>query len=117
MPFKLLMPMVDVYVTNGGFGGVQFALANGVPVVAGGKTEDKPEIGNRITYGGCGIDLRTATPSPEHVRDAVRTVLGDPSYRQQATRIRDELDTHDAPSEAADLIERLALTGDPVHRT
>lgn len=116
VPFKPLMPMVDVYVTNGGFGGVQFALSNGVPVVAGGKTEDKAEIGNRITYSGCGIDLRTATPSPAQVGDAVRKVLADPAYREQARRIRTELAAKDAATEAVSLLERLAETGAPVLR-
>jgi UDP:flavonoid glycosyltransferase YjiC (YdhE family) len=32
VPFKPLLPHVDVYVTNGGFGGVHHALANGVPI-------------------------------------------------------------------------------------
>jgi UDP:flavonoid glycosyltransferase YjiC (YdhE family) len=29
-------------VTNGGYGGVQAALANGVPLVVAGATEEKP---------------------------------------------------------------------------
>lgn len=117
VPFKPLMPMVDVYVTNGGFGGVQFALSNGVPLVAAGKTEDKAEIGNRVTYSGCGINLKTATPTAQQVGDAVRTILADPSYRENARRIQAELSAKDAPAEAADLLERLAETRAPVLRT
>ncbi len=117
VPFKPLMPMVDVYVTNGGFGGVQFALSNGIPIVAGGKTEDKAEIGNRITYSGCGIDLKTATPSPEQVGDAVRKVLADPTYRERARRIQAELSAKNAPAEAASLLDRLAETKAPVLRS
>jgi UDP:flavonoid glycosyltransferase YjiC (YdhE family) len=33
IPFAALMPLVDAYVTNGGYGGVTIALANGVPVI------------------------------------------------------------------------------------
>ena len=43
IPFDQLLPHVDVMVTNGGFGGVQFALANGVPLVVAGTTEEKQE--------------------------------------------------------------------------
>ena len=32
-PWRALLPRVDVMVTNGGFGGVQFALANGAAIV------------------------------------------------------------------------------------
>jgi MGT family glycosyltransferase len=117
VPFKPLMPMVDVYVTNGGFGGVQYALSNGVPVVAAGKTEDKPEIGNRISYSGCGVNLRTSTPSPEQVAGAVRKILTDPRYRDKARVIQAELAQKDAPTEAASLLERLAETRAPVLRT
>jgi MGT family glycosyltransferase len=116
VPFKPLMPMVDVYVTNGGFGGVQFALANGVPVVAGGKTEDKAEIANRVAYSGCGINLKTATPTAQQVGEAVRKVLNDPSYRDSARRIQAELAAKDAATEAATLLERLAETKAPVLR-
>lgn len=117
VPFKPLMPMVDVYVTNGGFGGVQYALSNGVPVVSGGKTEDKAEISNRVAYSGCGINLKTATPTAEQVGEAVRTVLHDPVYRERAQRIQAELAAKDAATEAAMLLERLADTKAPVLRS
>ena len=117
VPFKPLMPMIDVYVTNGGFGGVQYALSNGVPVVSGGKTEDKAEISNRVAYSGCGINLKTATPTAEQVGDAVRKVLHDPAYRDHARRIQAELAAKDAATEAATLLERLAETRAPVLRS
>ena len=117
VPFKPLMPMVDVYVTNGGFGGVQYALSNGVPVVTGGKTEDKAEISNRVAYSGCGINLKTATPAAEQVGDAVRKVLHDPAYREHARRIQAELSAKDAATEAVTLLERLAETKAPVLRS
>jgi UDP:flavonoid glycosyltransferase YjiC (YdhE family) len=114
VPFKPLLPYVDVYVTNGGFGGVQFALANGVPIVAGGTTEDKPEIANRIAYSGVGINLKTNKPTPEQVRTAVTTILTNPQYRHKAQNIQTELSHHDAPREAALLLEQLAATKQPI---
>ena len=114
VPFDRLLPYVDVYVTNGGFGGVHFALANGVPIVAGGITEDKPEIGNRVAYAGVGINLKTNMPSPEQVRAAIKQVLSTPSYREKARELQAELARHDAPAEAAALLEQLAATRQPV---
>jgi UDP:flavonoid glycosyltransferase YjiC (YdhE family) len=114
VPFKQLMPHVDVYVTNGGFGGVQFALASGVPIVAAGTTEDKPEIANRVAYSGVGVNLKTSAPSPETVRAAVKSVLSDAGYRHRAQRIQAELATHDAPAQAVRLLEQLAETRQPV---
>jgi UDP:flavonoid glycosyltransferase YjiC (YdhE family) len=114
VPFKPLLPYVDVYVTNGGFGGVQFALMNGVPIVAGGTTEDKPEIGNRVAYSGAGINLKTNTPTPIQIQTAVKAVLSNPRYRQRAQQIQAELRQYDAPTEAARLLEQLAETRRPV---
>lgn len=114
VPFAHLLPHVDVYVTNGGFGGVHAALSHGVPIVVGGTTEDKPEISNRVAYSGVGINLKTNTPTAEQVRQAVTQVLQEPGYRRKARQLQAELAAHDAPAEAAVLLERLATTKQPV---
>ena len=100
LPYPALLPRVDVMVTNGGFGGVQQALSHGIPLVVAGSTEDKPEVGARVTWAGVGIDLRRASPSPRRVRRAVESVLADPSYRQAAERVAAELATQDDAAEA-----------------
>jgi UDP:flavonoid glycosyltransferase YjiC (YdhE family) len=114
LPFSFAMEPASVYVTNGGYGGVQYALSAGVPIVAAGTSEDKPEVANRVAYSGVGRNLRTATPTPLQVRDAVRSLLDEPSYRAAAGRVARELAAHDAAGESADLLERLAATRLPV---
>lgn len=99
LPYGALLPRTDVLVTNGGFGGVQAALAAGVPVVVAGDTEDKPEVGARITWTGAGVDLRTGSPKPDEVARAVDAVLADPSYRAAASRIAVDAARHDALAE------------------
>jgi UDP:flavonoid glycosyltransferase YjiC (YdhE family) len=116
IPFVLLMPLVDAYVTNGGFGGVVIALANGVPIVSAGTTEDKAEVGGRIAYTGVGVNLKTSRPTEEQIRRAVFSVLRDPRYRDHAQAIQRDFATHNAPLEAAQLIEQLAATQTPVIR-
>jgi UDP:flavonoid glycosyltransferase YjiC (YdhE family) len=115
IPFANLMPYVSVYVTNGGYGGVTIALAHGIPVISGGTTEDKAEVSNRVAYAGVGINLKTATPKPQQIRDAVKTILSDDRYRQNAQQMKAEFARHDAPSEAAQLLETLAMTKQPVY--
>jgi hypothetical protein len=44
-------------------------------------------------------------------------VLHDGQFRQHARRIQAELAQHDAPVEAATLLDRLAATGQPVLRS
>ena len=67
VPHDLLLPHADVMVTNGGYGGVQQALANGVPLVVAGDSEDKPEVAARVQWSGAGINLHTGRPSPAMV--------------------------------------------------
>ncbi|WP_136054546.1 glycosyltransferase [Microbacterium sp. K24] len=87
LPYDRLLPLVDVLVTNGGYGGVQQALTHGVPIVVAGQTEDKVEVSARIGWSGAGINLRTTTVAPAQVGRAVERVLADPAYRAHAERI------------------------------
>ena len=85
LPYDELLPKTDVYVTNAGYGGVQYALRYGVPIVASGGQEDKPEVGARIAWSGVGRRLKAVSPKPSALRAAVRAVLRDERYRR-ATR-------------------------------
>lgn len=87
LPYDRLLPLCDVVVTNGGFGGVQRALAHGVPLVVAGSTEDKPEVAARVAWAGCGRDMRTGTPSAKGIARAVSEVLTDPSFSAQSKRM------------------------------
>jgi UDP:flavonoid glycosyltransferase YjiC (YdhE family) len=116
VPFAKLLPRVDVMLTNGGYGGVQFALANGVPIIVAGSTEDKPEVAARVAWSGAGINLGTKRPTTDQIREAVWSVLTDERYRHHAQRIQRDAAQLDAPHLAADLLEELAATGRPVHR-
>ena len=91
LPYAELLPRTDVVVTNGGFGGVQLALAHGVPLVVAGATEDKPEVAARVAWSGTGINLRRGAPSPGRVRSGVRAVLADPRYRQAALALQSQI--------------------------
>lgn len=87
LPYDLLLPRVDVMVTNGGYGGVQQALGHGIPLVVAGRTEDKVEVSARVAWSGVGIDLRTNTPAPDAVAAAVRRVQGEPGFRARAASL------------------------------
>lgn len=82
LPYDKLFPHLDIMVTNGGYGGVHYALANAVPLVVAGGGEDKPEVAARVAWSGVGLNLRTGRPKPEAIRRAVREVLGDSRFRE-----------------------------------
>ena len=116
IPHAHLLPHVDVMVTNGGYNGVQIALANGVPLVVAGQTEDKPEIAARVEWAKVGINLRTRTPSPQQIKDAVKTLLADSSYSTRIKQFQTKIQQYNASAIAATLLEQLATTKQPVLR-
>ena len=91
MRFAALMPHVSAMVTNGGYGGLHFALAHGVPLVVAGTREEKPELVARVNWSGAGIGMRTQSPSPARLRRAVRRVLDEPRFacRALSAAVRD----------------------------
>ncbi len=64
IPFDDVMPYSDVYVTNGGYGGVMLGVQHLLPLVVGGVHEGKLEINARVGYFKLGIDLKTEKPTP-----------------------------------------------------
>jgi MGT family glycosyltransferase len=88
IPYTEILPLADLMVTNGGYGGVQLAVSYGVPLVVSGTTEDKQEVNARVAWSGLGVSLRTDTPTAAEVGAAVREVLDSPRYRATADRLR-----------------------------
>lgn len=103
LPFHQLLPKADVFVTNGGLGGVTHALSLGVPLVVAGDSEEKPEIAARVAWNECGINLATGRPSAELLRGAVQEVLRNPAYCAGARAMQADFERY----RAVDSIERV----------
>lgn len=95
IPFDDILPYCDVFVSNGGYGAYQHGLGNGVPMVMGGDTEDKPGNSMRCEWNGVGLNLRTARPDVEFLRGEVEKVLADGKYKKKAQEIQKEMDNAD----------------------
>lgn len=92
LPYEELMPKTSLMVSNGGYGGVQFALRHGVPLVVAPGKEDKVEVAARTAWSGVGINLRRQRPRPAQLRRAVAEVLREPAYRSAARRLQAEIE-------------------------
>lgn len=104
VPFTELLPMTDLMITNGGYGGVQMSLAFGVPLVTAGVSEDKMEVNQRVRWSGAGVSLRTSHPTAGQIGTAVTTVLGDPRYRARARELAAAYGRYSGSRLAADAI-------------
>jgi len=113
LPFRDVLPHVDLVISNGGWGGVLEVLSSGIPMIIAGGDLDKPEIAARIARSGAGIDLRTGHPASRSIAVAYdRVRRGD--YSDRARAIGEELRSLGGTAAAADLIERLGTSGAPV---
>ena len=59
-------------------------MSFGIPRVATGLTEDKADANVRAAWSGVEINLATNEPTPQALREAIRTVLDQPNYRSRA---------------------------------
>jgi len=90
IPFADVMPYSDVYVTNGGYGGVMQAIENRLPMVTAGVHEGKNEINARVSYFKYGVNLKTETPKPDQIRNAVNEITNNKIYQVNVEKLANE---------------------------
>ncbi|WP_211345690.1 glycosyltransferase [Paraflavitalea soli] len=95
IPFDDVMPYADVYVTNGGYGGVLLGIQHLLPLVVGGIHEGKLEINARVGYFKLGVDMKTEKPTPAKVKESVEEVLSNEHYQQQVKKLAAEFNRYD----------------------
>ena len=107
IPQSLLFPYCDLVIAHSGFGPVAEALAHGLPLVTIPIDADQRHC-RTLRCARCRRSHRTRPTTPDAIRSAVGTVLGDPSYRRNAEQIRHATAQLPGPEHAAALLERLA---------
>lgn len=108
LPFEWILSKADVFVTNGGYGGVNQAMSFGVPLVCAGLTEDKADVNVRVGWSEVGMNLKTNTPTPQELREAVRAVLDTDRYRLRASLMAEEFRRTDTRGEILRAIRRVS---------
>jgi MGT family glycosyltransferase len=111
IPFDTIMPHADVFVSNGGHGGVMYSICNKLPMVTAGIHEGKNEICARVGYFKLGINLKTERPSPPKLKAAVEQVLSDDTYRHNVTALAGEFAQYDPAALCARYVEELEAGG------
>jgi len=94
IPFDQIMPYADVFVSNGGYGGVTLSITNKLPMVVAGIHEGKNEICARVGYFKLGINLKTERPGSQRIRKAVEKVIGDKTYQRNTERLAIEFSSY-----------------------
>lgn len=103
--FATVFDFTDVFITNGGFGGVQLSLSKGVPLVVSGINEGKSDVNARVEYAGVGINLSSDSPKPAAISKAVENILANPSWKERARKMQEQFDRTDPAEAAAAVVE------------
>ena len=98
-------------ISHGGLNTTLESLAWGVPMVVLPVAYDQPGVGARVEWTGVGRSIPVGRLTVDRLRDAVRTVLDDPAYRERAGRLQSSIEAADGLNRAADLIEGAFGTG------
>jgi UDP:flavonoid glycosyltransferase YjiC (YdhE family) len=102
LDFDYVMNFTDLYITNGGYGGVMQSLGKGVPVLGAGIKEGKNDINAHIRYFKLGIDLKTEQPSPSNIKSATKEILGNSIINKNVQDMKNVLSAY----QANELIEK-----------
>jgi MGT family glycosyltransferase len=117
VPQDLVLSKAHAVLCNGGSGAVMGALVRGRPLVLAPLAADQPENALRCAERGVGITLGRVALSATSIRDAVRRILQESSFRTRAEELGRKLATLDGPARAAELLAELARTRSPLLRT
>ena len=114
LPQPAILPEVDLVITHGGNNTVTEALSFGKPMVVLPLFWDQYDNAQRIHETGLGIRLATYEFADDELLGAVDRLLADEALHRRLAAIGRRLQASPGTVLAADLIERVALTGAPI---
>jgi zeaxanthin glucosyltransferase len=109
-----LLQKANVTITHAGMNTTLECLTNGVPMVAIPIANDQPGIAARIAWSGCGEAIPVKKLNVSKLRTAIHKVLTEDSYKKNALRLKNAIQTAGGVSRAIDIVEQAVSTGLPV---
>jgi UDP:flavonoid glycosyltransferase YjiC (YdhE family) len=106
-----LLPRLAAVVGHAGLNTTCEALAHGIPLVVAPIKHDQPIIAGQVAAAGAGIRVRFGRVTPPQLREAVTTLLDEPSYRAAAARIGQSFAAAGGAPAAAAALAELAASG------
>lgn len=105
VPQADLLPRCSVVIHHGGAGTMYGSLAHGLPQVVLPQGADNFVNGELLARCGAGLTIGPENLTPEAVRDAVHSLLTDPSYDYTARQLARELAELPEPKHVAQQLE------------
>jgi zeaxanthin glucosyltransferase len=104
-PQLALLKRASLCITHAGMNTTLESLSNGVPMVAIPITNDQPAVAARIAWTKTGEVVELNSCTVDTLKTAITQVLVQPEYRQNALKIKAEIEQAGGVNKAADIIE------------
>ena len=114
LPQPAILPQVDLVITHGGNNTVTEAFHHGVPMIVLPLFWDQVDNAQRVDETGFGRRLATYDFRDEELTDAIDEILADRVLAARLAAMSARIRSSAGTVRAADLIERVALAGEPV---
>jgi UDP:flavonoid glycosyltransferase YjiC (YdhE family) len=113
LPQPSILPQVDLVITHGGNNTVTECFHNGKPMVVLPLFWDQVDNAQRVDETGFGVRLPAYDFEDAQLTGAIDRLLGDARLRDRLAALSRRIQVGSGTANAADLIERLAVPGQP----
>jgi UDP:flavonoid glycosyltransferase YjiC (YdhE family) len=117
LPQPAILPQVDLVITHGGNNTVTEALHHGKPMIVLPLFWDQVDNAQRVDETGFGRRLQTYAFRDEELTDAIDELLADGALATRLATMSARIRSSSGTTRAAELIERVARTGEAVSAT
>lgn len=93
LPQLQILKLTDVFITHAGFNSVNEAIWFGVPMLAFPLVNDQHMVAGRLVSMGLGMAEEMKQITPELLRAGTETLLTDPQYKENCSRLSQEMRT------------------------
>ncbi len=116
LPQPAILPLVDLVITHGGNNTVVESFHHGKPMVVLPLFWDQVDNAQRVEETGFGRRLATYDFEDGELTGAINALLGDRALGARLAAVSARMQASRGTVRAADLVERVAITGRPVTR-
>ena len=104
VPQVELLKHCDVFITHGGMNSVSESFYMGVPMVAVPQTMEQVMVAEQVANLGGGILMKNKEPKPGVLKEAVKKILSNESFKKNAVKIGDSFREAGGPKRGVDEI-------------
>ncbi|MFK4413263.1 MGT family glycosyltransferase [Bacillus sp. RC251] len=104
VPQTKLLAYTKLFITHGGMNSTHEGLYNGIPLIVIPQSADQPVIAKQVENLGAGIKLSINELTVEQLRESVKLVLNNPSFKEAALNLKESFRKSGGYKEAADEI-------------